>query len=73
MHDGEYKKERRGTELKILCLVFLTLRKVSGTESDDLEIEEPRDVVCKHFALLYFVFHGASAYKRPLCTCPILT
>ena len=43
-------------KIEILRLVFSSLIKVCGTYTVDLAIEEPRDVVYKHFAFVYFVF-----------------
>ena len=39
---------------------FSALLKVSGTCRVDLAIEKPREVVCRRFALLCFVFLGAA-------------
>ena len=45
---------------KIEHVDFSRLIKVSGTYTKDLAIEQPRDVVYKHFAFICFVFHGAA-------------
>ena len=41
-------------------MVFSIATKVSRSYTVDLAIEYPRDVVCKFFALLCFVFHEAA-------------
>ena len=42
-------------------MVFSNLIKVSGTYMVDLEIKQPKDVVCKHFGFVCFVFHEAAS------------
>ena len=54
------ERERRWTKLKFLCLVFSTLLNDSRTFRVDLALEQLRDVVCKLFALLCFVFLWAA-------------
>ena len=60
------KKERKKKKLnkEKLCLVFLTLLKVSGTNRvDNLALKSLKDIVhvCKLFELLCFSFLGAAA------------
>ena len=43
-------------EVKLLMFGFLNLAKVSGSYTVDFAIEQQTDVVCKRFALVYFVF-----------------
>ena len=52
--------ERNWTKWTFSRLVFSALLNVSGTYRVDLAIEEPREVVCRHFTLLCFVFLGAA-------------
>ena len=52
--------------MEFLRLVFSTLIKVSGTNRVDLALEYQREVVCKLFELLCFIFGGSCCYT--LCT-----
>ena len=47
-------------KIDIFVFGFWALLKVSGTYRVDLAIEQLREVVCRHFALLCFVFLGAA-------------
>ena len=58
--EQNWKRNERWTESKFSRLVFSALRKVSGTCRVDLAIDYKRDVVCKCFAFVFFVFHGAT-------------
>ena len=52
--EGKKKKQDEQNQ-KFLCLVFLTLSKVSGTNRVDLALEYQREAVCKLFELLGFL------------------
>ena len=61
---GERSRRRRAKINKIesFCVwLFSTLLKVSETFRVDLALELLRDVVCKFFALLCFIFWGAAS------------
>ena len=53
-------RKKKMNKLKIFRFGFLTLLKVSGTFGVDLALEKQREVVCKLFEVLCFVFLGAA-------------
>ena len=61
--------KRRRTKSKFSRSAFSTLIKVSGTFGVDLALQQQREVVCKLFELLCFVFLEAAPipymYRRP--------
>ena len=62
MHARRRKKERKMNKIEMFmfCMAFSNLLKVSGVFRVDLAIEYQRDVVCRLFSSLCFVFLRAA-------------